>query len=188
MEDIRLTRAEFHKMRDEGKFPFNQVPILILDNGAVIAQSGAILRYIGTLAGLYPRDNLELSAVIDSLFDQHQDMMMGVNGSRFPDRIGFGCVTADQIPFVRKSLQEEILPQHFQFFENFLAKSTTGWLASTPDPTIADFAFVARLELFNMFEKMDLEHEKELLEEKLRHCKKYKETFSEVDDAYDILK
>jgi glutathione S-transferase len=135
-------------MRDEGKFPFNQVPILILDNGAVIAQSGAILRYIGTLAGLYPRDNLELSAVIDSLFDQHQDMMMGVNGSRFPDRIGFGCVTADQIPFVRKSLQEEILPQHFQFFENFLAKSTTGWLASTPDPTIADFAFVARLELF----------------------------------------
>ena len=68
----------------------------------------------------------------------------------FLERLGFSGVTPDQLTQARQKVREEILPQHFQYFENFLNKSKTGWLASTPNPTIADFAVVARLFVFTL--------------------------------------
>ena len=59
---------------------------MIVENGTVLAQSPAILKYIGTYAGLYPRNDLILSAVIDSLVEQNQDMMIALNGTRFPGK------------------------------------------------------------------------------------------------------
>jgi glutathione S-transferase len=105
---------------------------------------------VGSYAGLYPQEDLSLAGLINSLVDAQNDMMVGVNAARFPDRIGFGCVTKEQIEIIRKDLNDRILPQYFQYFEQFLLNSSTGWLANTTNPTIADFAVVPRLQLFTI--------------------------------------
>ena len=47
---------------------------------------------------------------------------------------------------VRNQLNDIILPKHLRFLENFLEKSSSGWLAGGDKPSIADFCFVPRLE------------------------------------------
>lgn len=47
---------------------------------------------------------------------------------------------------VRKNLNDEILPRHLEYFENFLRQSHTGWLAGTEEPSVADFMLVPRLQ------------------------------------------
>ena len=69
-EDDRLSFHEFGQMRDRTRF--SAVPVLEID-GAAVTQSNALSRYIGKLAGLYPKDDLQalycdeaLGAVEDS--------------------------------------------------------------------------------------------------------------------------
>lgn len=50
LEDIRITKAEFAVLKENGKFPFGQVPLLELPTGECLSQSAAIMRYIGKLA------------------------------------------------------------------------------------------------------------------------------------------
>ena len=47
---------------------------------------------------------------------------------------------------MRESLNTEVLPRHLASLENIVKKSSTGWVAGTPEPTIADFILVPRLE------------------------------------------
>ncbi len=64
-------------------------------------------------------------------------------------------MTKEQILASRKELTEKILPKYFRYFDSFLKRSKTGWLASTPNPTTADFALVPRLSIFavpNLYE------------------------------------
>ena len=55
------------------KFPFGQVPSLTLPSGTSVAQSGAIIRYVAKLAGIYP-DNLEQAAIGDMVVELCQEM------------------------------------------------------------------------------------------------------------------
>lgn len=55
-EDQRLTFPEFGEMR--GGTRFNSVPVLEID-GAAVSQSNAMCRYVGKMAGLYPKDDLQ---------------------------------------------------------------------------------------------------------------------------------
>lgn len=55
-EDIRISFDEFNKMRSGTRF--NCVPVLEID-GAQVTQTNAICRYIGKMAGLYPKDDLQ---------------------------------------------------------------------------------------------------------------------------------
>jgi glutathione S-transferase len=65
-------------------------------------------------------------------------------------RIGFSCITEDQLPVIRQEINDVLLPKHLKYFENFLSCSTTGWLASTSHPTIADFTVAPRLKSFTI--------------------------------------
>ena len=55
-EDHRISFEDFGKIRTTLRF--NSVPILEID-GAQVAQSNSLSRYIGKMAGLYPRDDLQ---------------------------------------------------------------------------------------------------------------------------------
>jgi glutathione S-transferase len=46
---------------------------------------------------------------------------------------------------IRRALNDEVLPRHLQFLENFASASTTGWIAGTEGPSIADFVLAPRL-------------------------------------------
>lgn len=55
-EDDRLSFPEFGEKRHGMRF--NAVPVLEID-GAAVTQSNGLSRYIGKLAGLYPKDDLQ---------------------------------------------------------------------------------------------------------------------------------
>lgn len=63
------------------------------------------------------------------------------------ERFGFGFLNENEeiLMTVRRSLNDEILPRHLQCLENFAKASTTGWIASTEGPSIADFILAPRL-------------------------------------------
>ena len=55
-EDHRISFDEFSELRSGMRF--NSVPVLEID-GAQVTQSNALSRYVGKMAGLYPKDNLQ---------------------------------------------------------------------------------------------------------------------------------
>ena len=72
--DKRITSKEFHSVKEKGTLhdgtiiPFHQLPCLKVDN-ITIAQTGAISRFCGKLANLYPKENNLIAAKIDQFID-----------------------------------------------------------------------------------------------------------------------
>jgi len=69
-EDNRLPFPVFNAQQTT--FPFHTVPVLQVDD-ATIAQSNAINRFVGKLAGLYPDDALQ-AAYCDEVLDAIEDI------------------------------------------------------------------------------------------------------------------
>lgn len=68
-DDKRIPFPEFGALKAAGAFPFGSVPVLDIGTER-FAQSGAILRYAGKLAGLYPVDAvaaLRVDMAIDTI-------------------------------------------------------------------------------------------------------------------------
>lgn len=55
-EDERIAFPEFMEMR--GSTRFNSLPVLEID-GTVVTQTNGMCRYVGRLAGLYPKDDVQ---------------------------------------------------------------------------------------------------------------------------------
>lgn len=68
-EDKRIPGKDWHAHRDS--MPFQAMPVLEVD-GRMVAQSNAINRYLGKLAGLYPKDDLQ-ALLVDELMDAVED-------------------------------------------------------------------------------------------------------------------
>ena len=69
-EDNRLSFPEFGEMRQSTRF--NSVPVLEID-GAAVTQSSALGRYVGKMAGLYPKDDLQ-ALYCDEVMDALEDL------------------------------------------------------------------------------------------------------------------
>ena len=69
-EDRRIPRKDWAAQRDQ--YPFQALPVLEVD-GRVIAQSNTINRYVGKLAGLYPKDDLQ-AALVDEVMAAIEDV------------------------------------------------------------------------------------------------------------------
>ena len=145
LKDTRLSRDQFTTMKEDGKLPYGQVPLLIVDEKNYIAQSASIMRYLGKLSGLYPSDPFK-AALVDSIIDEENDLFAALTCSRYRDRFGFGCLDDSTVATVRADLNNVVLPRHLKFFQDLLSKSSTGWLADTQNPTIADFIVVPRMQ------------------------------------------
>jgi prostaglandin-H2 D-isomerase / glutathione transferase len=78
-EDRRIPRKEWPKHRDS--MPYLALPVLEVD-GKLIAQSNTINRYVGKLAGLYPKDDWQ-AALADELMDAVEDITGRIGGT-FP--------------------------------------------------------------------------------------------------------
>jgi glutathione S-transferase len=77
-EDKRIPRNDWARHRDS--MPFQSVPVLEVD-GELIAQSNTINRYVGKLAGLYPKDDWQ-AARVDEVMDAIEDITIMI-GSTF---------------------------------------------------------------------------------------------------------
>ncbi|CAH3180261.1 unnamed protein product [Porites evermanni] len=72
-EDIRLNRDEWLKEKETGRPPLGQMPFLVTPEGKILAQSGAIMKYICKKSGLSPSDSFD-EAVADMIHDGVNDL------------------------------------------------------------------------------------------------------------------
>eukprot|EP00930_Biecheleria_cincta_P047084 TRINITY_DN32575_c0_g1_i1.p1 TRINITY_DN32575_c0_g1~~TRINITY_DN32575_c0_g1_i1.p1 ORF type:complete len:240 (-),score=57.77 TRINITY_DN32575_c0_g1_i1:130-849(-) len=170
-DDVRLSSAEFKKMKEDGKLGFGQVPALeVSTNGKIelLVQTNAILRYVarlsmaagaGTGPQLYPEDPLQ-AAKVDAVMDQLSDMTCGPMCVRYQDRFGFdevlGGPDSEATKKVHEALRHKVLPRHLSFFQELLGSGN--WLAGTEQPSIADFLMAPQFswERENVYKGQDL--------------------------------
>lgn len=135
-EDKRLTNEDFSyvkehgQMKDGTKIPFSQFPVLVI-NGEVIAQTGAIARICGKLSGLYPEDIVEAGQV-DQVIDAATDINMLIRPSM-----------RENDPIKKKEMREDLskndLPRYFSYLEDLLSNNKSQWFVGNK-MSIADIA------------------------------------------------
>jgi len=76
-EDRRIARNDWPAVRDTT--PYLSLPVLEVD-GKVLAQSNTINRYIGKVAGLYPKDDWQ-AAIVDEVMDAVEDISTRIGGT-----------------------------------------------------------------------------------------------------------
>jgi glutathione S-transferase len=138
----------------KAKTPFGQLPLLSLDDSAPIAQSGAMLRYVGRLCGLYP-SNPTQALHIDEVVGLQEDLAKSLSPSIYigmrPHLFGY----PENLPEEeKKAIQHRLrtaliseggdLLNYLQYFEGILQKSGGGFLCGDK-PTIADCALLPQL-------------------------------------------
>jgi glutathione S-transferase len=67
--------TDFAARKQANEFTFDQLPVLLVD-GKMVAQSGAISRYVAKITGLYPTDPVEC-AMADAIFEESQCLCSG---------------------------------------------------------------------------------------------------------------
>lgn len=82
-EDNRIAGKDWPALRD--KMPFQAMPVLEVE-GKIIAHSNTINRYVGKLAGLYPKDDIQ-AALVDEVMDAVEDVnyKLGTTMAMGPD-------------------------------------------------------------------------------------------------------
>jgi glutathione S-transferase len=110
-EDDRVSPADWPRRKPET--PFGALPLLEVD-GNILAQSNAINRYVGKLAGLYPADAWE-AALCDETMEAVEDITSKIAATMFlPDerkKSEREALVAGPIPFYLTALARR-LEQH----------------------------------------------------------------------------
>jgi len=164
-EDVRVSYDDVGAMRDAGKLPFGQVPILefVDENGVTTSgpfgQSGATLRYAGMLGGLYPLEPdvmLEVEQVLGGLKDiavtlnplWYSNVLprLPTNGSLLPET----SINAPQRDAVQTAVNAVILPTRLAQLERVAqaAKESATARGETGPYLVGSRLSVADLELF----------------------------------------
>jgi len=117
--------------------------MLQVDGEHRLVQSAAILRYVAKLGDLYPSDPL-IAAKVDAALDQEVDAFTGATVASYTVRFGIE-MNNTQVEKAAALLSSEVMPRHLQAIETQLEESETGWIAGTPAPSPADFAWACRL-------------------------------------------
>lgn len=141
-EDVEVNGEQFNEMRENGDLPWNMLPVLQTQNGT-IAESSAILRYVGKFADLIPNDAYQ-AAKVDEFMDGMGPLARGLDTT-------FGISEQEERIRLRKELFEPggKCADGLQIFDEKLAHSKSGWAANTDDMSIADLKLFT--EVFALF-------------------------------------
>jgi glutathione S-transferase len=141
-EDIRVTFPEWPELKPS--MPYGQIPVMTIDNGPMVTQSKALLRYVGTTFSqtLYPVEKLlaieEAIGVVEDFLDEWRPRHSDTPNDFFPEDF-FGSEEGKLlVKQVREKFVEKLLPKYMSYFTALLEKNDGKWLASTDEPTIAD--------------------------------------------------
>lgn len=141
-EDRHVGREELLRMKKGGELPYGSLPVLDIggEKPLRVAQSNAILRYVGRLAGLYPADPL-LALRVDELVDYAEDMANALSPSMAERDM-------EKKLAMRKAILEEQIP-HW-------ADRITARLAQNDDPhhLVGTSLTVADLKLLHGFDSL----------------------------------
>jgi glutathione S-transferase len=149
-------RVDFAKWPSEIKptTPYGQLPLMHVDESHTIAQSDAILRYVGGLSKtLYPAD-VETRTAIDealSLVDEinqswYYALVAGINPAKLGHDVEKG---SEEHGAVTKKMRERWMADEFPRYAGFLTKRVEGGKMLVGDAvTIADCAVIPLLRRF----------------------------------------
>jgi glutathione S-transferase len=126
-EDIRISHDEFSEIRKGMRFTC--VPVLEID-GAQITQSSAISRYVGKMAGLYPKDDLQ-ALYCDEVLGALEDLTYRIVGT-------FGLEGKD-LQLAREKLVDGWLTIFLRGLDQLLIRGGGEYFADK-QMTIADLA------------------------------------------------
>jgi prostaglandin-H2 D-isomerase / glutathione transferase len=76
-EDVRISPKDWPQFRDQT--PFHALPTLEVE-GKIVTQSNSINRYVGKLAGLYPKDEFQ-ALLCDEAMDAAEDIGTRIAGT-----------------------------------------------------------------------------------------------------------
>src|SRR6185369_10812360 len=115
----------FQKLKAAGELPFGSLPVLDVETaGGTIsaAQSNAILRFVGRLAGLYPVDDPVRALKVDEAMDVGEDLYHLIGPS-------IGEENVERRMAMRKALATQALPRWGGFLDRLLtANGRTGFV------------------------------------------------------------
>jgi glutathione S-transferase len=160
-EDVRIPPVDWPELK--GQTPFGQLPIMSIEGGAYIAQSNAMLQYIGTLAPkLCPADQfLKVQEAIGLVDDFERAFRPCVGLALEPEKYGYG-ITPATVSFTKgsselletiKALRETFLvnemPKYCGFFSDLIESSGGPFLCGA-EPTLADCCLAPVLERYTL--------------------------------------
>ncbi len=160
-EDVRILPENWAELK--GHTPFGQLPVMSIDKGPYIAQSNAMLQYIGTLApNLCPADQfLKVQETIGLVDDFERAFRPCVGIALEPEKYGYGITSATSaivkdspdlgkvFKVVREAFLKTELPKYCGFFSDLIEKSG-GPFVCGPEPTLADCCLAPVLERFTL--------------------------------------
>jgi len=129
-EDVRPDREAFAAMKASGELPYGQLPVLDVD-GVRIAQSVAIARFCGKVAGMYPVGDDVAAAQVDELLDT-ATQITGLFGPSMREK------NEEKKAAMRETLATVTLPAWLAMIEKRLSNSATGQWFVGAEMTIAD--------------------------------------------------
>ncbi len=132
----------YQELKNNGELPWGYLPVLKTPSGT-IAESGALMRYAASIAGLEPED-LYMRGKVDEIIEL-------INGWRVHFTPTFYIEDIDEKAAARKALFAEggKIDLGLKDLESLIASSTTGWVANTENISLADVK--AFLNIFMMF-------------------------------------
>ena len=155
-EDNRIDFSEWGNLKPT--LPAGQLPILNVDDGPAQTQSGAMLRWAGSLnpdSGLYPPDKLyEIEEAIGLVEDMQNSWMPNLYIGFRPEKYGYeeGFSKTDEGAEKMKTMREtwikNELPKCLGYLSSKIKKHEGKWLASSDRPTVADCLAVPALRSF----------------------------------------
>ncbi len=131
-KDIRPNREEFMALKASGTLPYGQLPVLDVD-GIRYAQSVAIARFCGQLAGLYPTDDRLAALRVDELLDAITELNYRV----YPTMLE---KDQDTKLAMRQALSRDVIPQWLKHVEARLLKNQVHTYCVGTQLTVADLA------------------------------------------------
>lgn len=141
--DERVQRSDWPSLKPKSKF--GKLPMLTVD-GETYAQSGAILRFVGRLSGMYPSDPRtalsvdELCGLSEDLFDAIRPSIYVMMDPSLSKREAVRKQTE-----MRKEIANKNIPEIFGYYERQLNAQPPGAWFVGEKPTIADMMIFSQL-------------------------------------------
>ena len=139
----------------KSSLPLGQLPTLDLDFGdtkKTLTQSSAVLRYVGKLGGLYPRNDdvtsLEIDEILSILDDLRSPLVLTILGkikALLSDDTDF---TSEEKIEIRTRWLNKTLPRFLGFIEKKISENSSGWVVGE-SISIADLAVYCELAWFS---------------------------------------
>ena len=123
----------FKKSWEEAKndAPFNQLPLLIINNNTEIWQSNSIVRFLAPLTGTMPNDRL-VAAQVDSIFESTHELFFPLNPT-------VNVVTGEQHNVLKKQFLEAF-PRKLKNFSRQFERLSDGPFFFGEKPYYCDFS------------------------------------------------